>query len=170
MRYLWRRISVREEGVSLVELLSATLIMGLVTASMLTFFATIQRTAARESSRSETTDALRVAMDRMTKDIRQATFIRPGAAASYLDMDTFINGVSHRVTYDAGAGNRLTRSIDGGGEVILVERLQTTALFSFAPNTVTPSVITVTIVSRPETFARDQADVTLTSEVKLRNR
>jgi len=170
MSSLWRRISAREEGVTLVELMITTLILSLVVASMLTFFGSLQRTAAREASRSEATDAIRVAMDRMTKDIRQAIDIRAGSGAAFIDMDTFIDGVQHRIAYDASVGNKLTRRIDGGTATTMLERLTSTALFVYAPDALDPSVITVTLVARPEKFSQDVSDVTLTSEVKLRNR
>lgn len=169
MRSLWRRISARDDGVSLVELVMTTMMLGLVVGAMLSSFSSLQRAAARESSRSQTTDEVRLAMDRMTKDIRQAISIRAGSGPSYLEMDTFIDGVESRVIYDASSGTHLTRSVDGPS-VRILERLQSTAVFLYAPDVLDPALVSITLVSKPENFSVDQSDVTLTSEVQLRNR
>lgn len=146
-----------------------TMVLGLVVGAMLSAFSSIQRAAARESSRSQTTDELRLAMDRMTKDIRQAIEIRAGSGLSYLEMDTFIDGVQARVIYDATSGTHLTRSVDGSS-VRLLERLQSTDVFLYAPEVLDATVVTITLVSKPEKFSADQSDVTLISKVQLRNR
>ena len=169
MRSHLRRISAPESGFTLLELVSTTALLGLVVASMLGLFAGLQRTAARETSRSQTTDLVRVAIDRMTKDIRQATAIDPSSSASVLDMQTFVAGVERNVVYDASGADLLTRTTDGT-TVTLLERMTLTAVFAYSPDVTDPSVITISVIAKPEKFSKDVAEISLSSEVKLRNR
>lgn len=169
MRSLWRRISAREEGITLLELVIGMGLLSLVLGSMLTVFDTMQRTAARQASRSQTTDALRIAMDRITKDIRQAIAVWETSDNDYIEMDTLINGSQHRVAYDGSNGTEIVRVLDGN-PVVLLERLQTTAIFTYVPDLTDVSVVTVTLIAKPDTFSFDDVEITLTSEVRLRNR
>lgn len=169
MRSRSPRISAPEAGFSLVELITATAVMGLVVASMLSLFAGVQRTAARETSRSQTTDQVRVALDRIAKDVRQALSIDPSSTGSLLEMQTLIDGVEHTVAYDGTGANLLTRSVDGT-EVTLLERMTITTVFTYSPDVLDPSVVTIHVTARPEKFSQDAAEISLSSEVKLRNR
>jgi type II secretory pathway pseudopilin PulG len=169
MRSLWRRTSARDGGFTIVEVTITGGLFMLVLATMLLSFNTIQRTAVRQSSRSETSDAVRLTMDRMTKEIRQATDIIPGSDGDYLEMDTYIGGVEKRIIYDATTPNTLARMEDGD-TVTLLERLTVTTVFTYVPETTDPSVITITLTAKPEKFSGDVTTVSLTSEVELRNR
>lgn len=172
MRSLFRRISAREEGFTLVELVTASALLMLVLVSMFTVFAGLQRFGARQASRSESTDIVRLAMERITKEVRQAKLIRTTSDADYLDMDTYINGVETRIIYDATSGTELRRTV-GGNTLPVVERLLSTAIFGYSTDPATgatPSVVTVHLVVRPEKFSNDQAEIAIDSEVQLRNR
>ena len=149
--------------------MTASAIMLVAVAAMFALFAGMQRTAAREASRSNTTDLVRVAIDRMTKDIRQASSVDLASTASVLTMDGFVNGVPATITYDATASNILTRTVDGN-TVTLLERMTITTVFTYAPSVEDPSVITVQVTAKPETFSIDEAAISLASEVRLRNR
>lgn len=165
-----RRINARDEaGVTLVELITTSAILGIVVATMLTSFGVMQRTAARETSRSQTTDQVRVAIDRMAKDIRQAIAVNAGSTASRLDIDTYIDGVEHNVVYDATGVNLLTRAVDGSA-VTLLERMTLTTVFTYSPDVSDPSVITIAVTAKPEKFSQDVSEISLASEVQLRNR
>ena len=167
MRSLFRRISAREEGFTLLELVVVTTLLMVVMTAILTGFEVVQKASVRESSRSEETDQVRLTMEQLTKEIRQASDVRAGSSTSYLDIDTYINGSSIHVTYSA-SGTTLTRSANGV-TLTLLDRLSTTSLFSYDPSVTDPSVITVTLQASPQYFKTDSTLITLTSEVKLRN-
>lgn len=169
MRSLWRRISAPERGFTLVEMSVTSGILLLLVTGMLAMFMTMQRTAVRQQSRSETADQVRFTMDRMLKEVRQAYDIIPGSTTSYLEMDTFVGGVAKRIIYDARTPNVLTRTEDGN-TIVLLERLDVTTVWSYSPDVTDPSVITVTLIAYPDKFESDDTTVELTSEVKLRNR
>ena len=148
-------------------IVTSSLLMLAVTA-MLTLFNGIQQTAARQQSRSETSDQVRLAMERMTKEIRQATNIRAGSTGTSLDMDAYVGGEEKHVTWTLADGE-LTRTIDGS-TITMVERVQVSGIFTYTPDATDPSVISITLVAKPETFQKDVSEITLTSEIKLRNR
>lgn len=167
MRSLFRRISAREEGFTLLELVVVTTLLMIVMTSILTAFEVIQKASVRESSRSEESDQVRLAMEQITKEVRQASDVRAGSSGSYLDVDTYINGVATHISYLA-SGSTLTRTVNGQ-TLTLLERLATSNIFAYDPSVTTPSVITVTLEASPQYFKTDPALVTLTSEIKLRN-
>ncbi|TMK82609.1 MAG: hypothetical protein E6G46_05745 [Actinobacteria bacterium] len=167
MRSLFRRISAREEGFTLLELVVVTTLLMIVMTAILTSFEVVQKASVRESSRSEEMDTVRLAMEQMTKEIRQATDVRVGSSASFLDIDTYLNGVATHISYTA-TGTTLKRTANGV-TLTLLDRLSTTSLFSYDPSVTDPSVITVTIQSSPQYFKTDSTLITLTSEIKIRN-
>lgn len=163
------RISAPERGFTLLEVTISVALLMLVSAAMLASFATMQRTAARESARSEAADQVRLTMDRISREIRQAVDIYPTSTADYLEMDTYVEGSVQHVIYDARTANLLTRTIDGN-TVTMLERLDVTAVWSYTPDVADPSVISVTLVAKPEKFKQDEATIELESQVQLRNR
>jgi len=167
MSSLFRRISAPEEGFTLLELVVVTTLLMIVMTSILTSFEVVQKASVRESSRSEETDNVRLAMEQMTKEVRQATDVRAGSSASFLDIDTYLNGVATHVSYTA-SGTTLNRTANGVTLPLLV-RLSTTSLFTYDPSVTEPSVITITIQDSPQYFKTDSTLITLTSEIQLRN-
>ena len=151
-----------------MELVTVTALLGIVMGSILSVFMTMQRASIRQSARSEQGDLMRLSMERMTKEIRQATNVRAGSGASSLDIDTYVNGVETRVTYDATDGNRLTRTAEGT-TLPMLERLTSNDIFTYTPDVTGPSTITILLKARPEHFESDETIIELTSEVQLRN-
>lgn len=140
----------------------------IVCTAMMSVFAGVQRSTLRQTARSESTDDVRLAMERLTKEIRQTALVRSGTAST-LDVDTYLNGVLTRVRY-AASGTILTRTSGSGSALTLLSRLTSTSIFTYAPDAIRPSVIAVALQVRPLHFGSDNARVSLSSEVELRNR
>lgn len=139
-----------------------------VVGSVMGMYQTMQRSSVRQQARSEALDHLRVAMERMTKDIRQAVDIRDASGPSYLEMDTYVNGVEQRVEYDATSGTELVWRTPGT-ELTLLTQLSSSSIFTYAPDVGTATVVTITLGVRPERFLGDTDVIDLVSEVQLRN-
>lgn len=154
---------------TLVEVMISSIILLILVAAMLTFFNVIQRTNIRQEKRNEITGQMRLAIDNMTKEIRQASVIRITSSASVMDMDTYVNGTSKHVVWTA-TGTILTRSVDGGAARTFLEGLTSTNLFTYAPGITDATDITIDLRARPVRFTADPAVVRLTSQVRLRNR
>jgi hypothetical protein len=139
----------------------------IVMIAILTAFGVIQTASVRESARSEESDQVRLAMERLSKEVRQAIDVRAGSSTSFLDIDTYVNGEETHISYTA-SGTTLTRTVDAQTTTML-ERLLTTNVFAYDPDVTDPSVVTITLDTKPEFYKNDNASITLTSEVKLRN-
>lgn len=153
----------------MAEMVISMAILLAVSTAMLTTFTVAQRTTARNAARGEAMGELRVVMQRLTKEARQTAVVRAGSGASALDMDTYVNGTPRRITYTA-SGTTLTRSVDGGAAITVLERLTGISLFSYEPSVADPTDIKISLEVVSKTFAVDDARTRLEAEVELRNR
>jgi len=140
----------------------------IVLGGLLTVFESVQRSATFVQERSETLDEMRVAIDQMTKEIRQAEIIQPSSTASHLEMTSYILGVQKTIVYNA-SGTTLTRSVNGAAAAPIQKNLTTTNLFTYTLDAggviqLVSLQLDVHPVRRPNT------NVVLTSEVRIRNR
>jgi type II secretory pathway pseudopilin PulG len=164
----FRKISARsDEGFTLVELVIVTGLLMTVMVSILSVFTVVQRASVRQGARSQESDQVRLAIERMTKEIRQAVDVRAGSSTTFLDIDTYVNGTATHISYTT-TGGQLKRT-SGGFSTVLLDRLADTNVFAYDPSVTTPSVVTLTVSAKPEFYNSDNTIVTLTSEVKLRN-
>lgn len=166
MRSPLRRTSAREDGFTLVETVAASVVGILVLTTVLSVFLSAQRSENFQQGRAQGLDEIRLAMERMTKEIRQVQTVRAGSSASVLDVDTFVEGTATHVIYRV-TGTDLTRT-EGSSTITLVTQLIGSSMFTYTPSATSPSVITVTIRSRPTPNA-PETTLVLTSEIKLRN-
>jgi hypothetical protein len=135
--------------------------------SLLTIFESVQRSAAFTENRSETLDSMRLTLDQMTKEIRQATSVSSTSTASRLEMDTYILGVTKQIVYEA-SGSELTRSVSGGTPVVMQDHVTSTDVFTYTDSVFSVQVVGLTLSVHPK-LAPDTILV-LTSEASLRNR
>ncbi|HVL32177.1 MAG TPA: hypothetical protein VM600_01190 [Actinomycetota bacterium] len=166
---------------TITELMVAGSLMLMVMGAMLTLFSGVQRTSVRESARSQAGDAVRISMERITRDVRQSTRICPTSDGSRLDFDTYVNGVPRRVVY-AVAGDSLTRQTGTGAFAscgtltasnsssrVFAERLVSTTVFTYDPDVESATAVAITLRVRPENYRNDNVTIELTSEAQLRN-
>jgi hypothetical protein len=161
-----RRTSAPEDGLTVIELSITMGILLIVMGSLLSVFAAAQRTQSFATNRSETLDEMRLSMDQMSKDIRQATVIDGSSNASRLEMDTYVLGAVQHVVYEA-TGSALSRSIGSSTGIPMQTRLVTTSLFSYTPSVTGAQVVSVTLRVSPRNAPNTVLD--LTSEIRLRN-
>jgi hypothetical protein len=133
---------------------------------MLTIFTSVQRSTAFVQNRSEALDEMRLVIDQMTKEIRQATFVNPTSTASRIAMTTYLLGVPKQVVYQAGT--TLTRSVDGGTAQILASDLASTNVFTYTDAVTNVTLVGMTLQVHPK--FRPDTILVLTSEARLRNR
>jgi len=162
-----RRTSAAEAGFGLLELVITVALLGVVLGALLTVFESVQRSAAFVQNRSEALDSMRVVVDEMTKEIRQATSVSPSSTASMIDMNTYVLGISKHIVYQA-SGSTLTRSVQGGAAVAVQTRLTSTDLFTYTDSVSNVELVALTLSVNP--LNRPDTTLVLTSEVRLRNR
>lgn len=83
MRKLVVRLAGREEGYTMIELLQATVILGVVLAALTTLFVRAMNAEVEMNRRFQAQQEARVAVDRMRREVHCAKAITPaGASAS----------------------------------------------------------------------------------------
>lgn len=140
----------------------------IVVGALLGIFESVHRNAAFVQERSETLDTMRLAVDRMTKEVRQASIVQTTSTSSRLEMSTYLLGTPATIVYQV-TGENLTRSIDGGSAAVVQQNLSSANLFTYTKDTggvvqLVGMILQVHPVRRPNTI------VVLNSEVRLRNR
>ena len=151
----------------MIEVLITVTLLAIVLGALLTVFESVQRSTAFVQNRSESLDSMRLVLDEMTKEIRQATSVSAASTASYLDMTTYVLGVSKHIVYQA-TGTTLTRSVDGGSAVTMQSRITSTSIFTFTDSVTNVELVGLTLSVHP--INRPDTTLVLSSEARLRNR
>jgi Tfp pilus assembly protein PilW len=134
-------------------------------------FDTVSTSQAYQSDRSQTINDMRNVLNRMTKELRQATSVtQPAVTPSpTLTYVTAINDVPTTITYTA-SGTTLTRKVGSAAPFTVLNRLASTNVFTPTSATDVTGIqwveidLSVTPVKSPDTT------LTLQSKVNLRNR
>ena len=142
-----------------------TALLLVVVGSLLGIFEAVQRTAAFTQSRVESTDQMRLAMETVTKELRQASSITSDSDASTLTMATYINGNPVQVTYTV-SGETLYREM-GSTFAPMLDDLADGNVFTYTPSAEGAQVVAVTFDVHPK--QHPDTTLSLTSEVRLRN-
>jgi len=170
-----RRLREDDRGVTVPELLIVVLVFALLLVATLGILESAVKTERGQQSRADSLDGLRLAMARVTKDIRQAMSVDPSSTASRLQMTTIVDGDTVSVVYEV-VGGTLLRRIDGGAARAVAERVLTGSArpFCYDPPTctgaspsTTPPAVLVLLEIRPD--VSDAPSIKLATTIKLRN-
>ena len=174
-----------EAGHSLVELLVATAVMGLLMAATLSLLQSGIAAWGWGAGRIEAQQAVRVALERMARELREAGYDPTGAGIDAilvaestrivfqcdLNGNGLIDPTRERVTYLLRPGETTLRRDAGGGAQPLAESVRRFAL-SYLDSSGAPTADPARIASVRidiET-GRGRAEATMTTLVTLRNR
>ena len=177
----WRRLVSEERGWTLAELLVATMLgLGLLGVGTSVFTASL-KSQPRATSRGADIQQARSAMERITRELRLGWSV-PTATSAQLSILTYVNSASCggaqadtrtpcRVTYTCSstACTRVEANPDGSGAgaaETVVSGIAGPAVFSYAPSSVDPAFVGVTL-SFPAEAGEDV--ITLGDGVALRN-
>jgi prepilin-type N-terminal cleavage/methylation domain-containing protein len=160
----------RSDGFTLIELLitvSLLAIIGLVLIQTLNAFT---RAEAYQADRTQSLDSMRLVLNGMTKELRQATAVDDAnSTASHIVFTTYVRGVPRTITYDAGTGV-LKRRLDAGAWITVQTGLATTSIFSYQSAPPVPGAQWVRIILQVKPKRDPETTLVLDSEVNLRNR
>jgi type II secretory pathway pseudopilin PulG len=162
----FRRTSAAEHGFTLIELTIAVALLMVVLGMFFEALGSSQRSEAFISDRTQALDALQTTMARITKDTRQATQINSTSSSSQLDMQTYFDGSPANIVYTI-SGTTLTRSVNSGGAIVLIDNLASPSIFSYEPSSTSATVVDILLQATPK--MSPDTTVQLTSEVRLRN-
>jgi type II secretory pathway component PulJ len=163
MRWLRDRLR-REDGVTVVELMVTAAVMAIVTAAVMSVWFRGQTESQTVYSRANDLNTTRLAMQMMTKDIRQAAAVHTDTAST-LDIDTYVDGDKHEIAYTA-SGTNLNRSVDGVAAQRLLTNLSNTNVFTYT--FVGSTLHEVTILITIDTTSKE-GTLNLQSQVETRN-
>lgn len=164
-----REIDARESGTTIFEVTVSSAIVAIVIAVGLTSFIAAQRNQSYVSARTSALDSLRVSMQMLTKEVRQAVSIDPTSVGTSITMKTYVTGTSQpvQVRYYVN-GTTLYRQQGTNASRGIQDRLASTQVFTYTPGVVGAQIVIVNLKVHPR-HAPDTV-VQLTSEVRLRNR
>lgn len=157
------RASSEEAGFTLVELLVAISIFGVVSFAAVSFFLSGQKESARMIDRSQKTADLRTSLERVVRELRQGTSVVSSSATS-LAFSTYVHTnctgatVSStanlcRVTYTCVSGTctRVVSNVDGtgaGAAIRAVKGLTNSTIFTTTGTPATYVGVTFTLPSK----------------------
>jgi Tfp pilus assembly protein PilW len=170
-----RRTSAAERGRgaagnTIVELAITCSLLLVVLGVIYSSLENVMKAEAFENDRSTSLDTMRTVLNRMTRELRQASTVdETTSTPSHISFVSYAGGATHRFVYNA-TGTTLTRQVDGGATLTVVTGLASTSLFTYviAPPVPGAQWVQINLQVRP----RNTPDTVLVldSEVNLRNR
>jgi prepilin-type N-terminal cleavage/methylation domain-containing protein len=159
--------SQREElGYTLVEMMIVSAIFAIVITLIFGTLTSVQKSEAYTRDRTLAVQSLRDSMDRMTRELRQATNIVPTPSDSHIEFDTYDLGKPVHITYDA-TGTTLTRQVGTGTPAPLLKSVVSTSVFAYTPDANTTTAVDIDLQLKPRNLPN--TIVELRSDVQLRN-
>src|SRR5262249_49752155 len=113
-----RRDTEREGGFTIIEIVVAMSLLSLVMVIILSSLWSVQKSETFARGREAAIDNMRISLNRISRDLRQATNFTTAPTPSHVDFYTYINGLSAHVVYDV-TGGVITRSVNGGAAVVM---------------------------------------------------
>ena len=164
-----RRLSRDERGFTLVELMVTMLVMGIVAGAVTSVAVNAFKTTSTITNRRDVFSDGRIALDRMSKQLRQGESIaQASSTASTVTFDTYIDGVAKTVVWrvnGSAAPFELLESRDGGSNFnTVVSSLGSNSVFTYTTHGGVLDQVTIAL-----TLVTDTTEVELTTDVHLRN-
>jgi type II secretory pathway component PulJ len=185
----WAGPAATLDAVSLADLLTALAVLGLVLSGTFTLLHHGQRTYAEDAARVEAQQSARVALDRMSREIRQAgrgdglagpaiSVAEPTRIVLHVDLDGDGVAADRRETITWRLATGVLRRDAGGGAQPIVEGVRDFTLAyrdergasTTDPAAVRSVRITLTMGADGAPESARLLTTTLTTEVRLRNR
>jgi len=159
-----------EDGYTIVEMMITSALLILVVISVLSALENVSSAQAFQADRTNAIDDMRNVLNRMTRDLRQATAINDcGTDSATISYTTAINGTSTAVIYTA-SGTSLSRTEGGGTAFTVLQNLASTQVFTCTSATDVTGVQWVNIDLNVTPRKLPSTTLELQSEVNLRNR
>jgi Tfp pilus assembly protein PilW len=177
--HLRTRVRVASEhGITVVEVAITTALLMIVLIAAFSSFDTISKSQAFQSDRSVALNDMRNALNKMTKELRQATSVTQPAStpSNTLTYITYVNGSSTPITYTvtgtcSGTPTcTLTRQVGSGSPYTVLKRLTNANVFTPTSATDVTGIQWVEIAVSVAPLKSPTTTLTLQSKVNLRNR
>jgi hypothetical protein len=157
-------------GIALIELLIYSALLMVVMGATLSSLEGVTNAQSFQMNRSQTLASMRVTLNRMTAELRQASSVDPALSnPSTLTFSTYVRGAKRNVTYRA-QDTVLSRAFDGGADVPVLQDLASTNVFTTVTANTAAGVQWVAVNLRVHASKGAGTELVLDSEVNLRNR
>jgi type II secretory pathway pseudopilin PulG len=165
-----------DAGTSLLELVVAIGVFLMLLVGVLSTLDSGTKAERHSQSKQDTIQDLRLAVARMTKDVRQAVAIQPTSTRGKLVFRTIVAGDEKNITYQVTAENDLYRLVEGvpPGIPLVSDVSNGTTIFCYDPptcamsNPVPPFTrIRISLAGLPEVGS--QVPILFATDVELRN-
>ena len=155
---------------TIIELMISSVLLLIVLVAVLSTFESVSNAQAFQADRTQNLDEMRGVLNRMTKDLRQATTVDETAStATTITFSTAINGVSTQIVYTA-SGTTLTRKIGSGTAFTVLKHLASTSIFTYVSADSVTGIQWVGMNLQVTPARLPNTTLVLDSEVNLRNR
>ena len=158
-----------ESGVTLIELLTVMLTLGIVFSASFFFYSTTLARTGDTEARRDVLDSQRVALENIAREVREAQSIdSPAAGHSGNSAQLTLlsaSGATSTVTIDCSAGNSCTQSTATGGSELLIDGLQASSNPVFTVGS-TGSYVLIRFEALPDGRTRP---IVLSRGIALRN-
>jgi Tfp pilus assembly protein PilW len=173
-----------ERGTTVVEMAITVSLLLVVLLTIFNSFDTVSKSQAFQADRSITINDMRNVLNRMTKELRQATSVTQPAStpSSTLTYVTYLNDVSTSITYTATGTYdssgvctststcQLTRQVGTNAAFTVLKRLTNSNVFTAVSATDVTGIQWVEIDMSVNPIKSPSTTLTLESKVNLRNR
>ena len=166
-----------EDGMTVVELTVASLLLMIIIVSVFSMLDSGTKTERGQQARHDALLGIRAAMTRISRDVRPALSVGPTSTSTRLAVQTYQSGATDPVdvVYELVA-DRLTRSVNGGAATTILEHVVASPVFCYHFDStclqLTPTAnlasIRVTVSVFPEVGA-GTSPITLATDIELRN-
>jgi hypothetical protein len=130
----------------------------------------VMRSEAYSSDRTIALDDMRLTLNQMTRELRQASAVNePASTTSRIEFDSYGGGTQRHVVYEV-TGTNLTRAVNGGSAVTVLRRLVSPDIFAYVDAPPVPGAQWVRINLQVHPRRTPDTVLVLDSEVNLRNR
>jgi prepilin-type N-terminal cleavage/methylation domain-containing protein len=158
-----------EQGFTLAELLVTMLVMGVVATAVMSVALRTFTTTATVTNRRDVLADGRNALDRLSKQLRQAESIdQGGTSASMITFSSYINGTPATIVWQVtgtSAPYTLTESTTGGANPVpVVTALGDSDVFTYTPSGSVLAQVTIRLPLETSTTT-----IEMTTDVQLRN-
>ena len=155
---------------TIVELMITSALLILVVLTALSAFDTVSGSQAYQADRTKNLDDMRNVLNRMTRELRQASSITEASStATSVTFTSAINGTATQINYTA-SGTTLSKTIGAGTAFTVLHNLASTSLFTYVSASSVTGVQWVEINLQVTPARHPTTTLVLDSEVNLRNR
>jgi len=163
----------QQRGFSLIELMVVVVILGIIVLGLVTFFTGGVKSWVAGQSQLEAQRNARQAMDRMVREIREADSINSSSTPYIISFHTPFNG---NIIYNYNSGDKtIYRQKNGNSTILIADVLKFEVTYwnssevEKTPSSESDEISKVCIILEVDVDKDENSDITLNSDVSLRN-